>query len=154
MNLNGTFVFNGPRATVYELLQDPAVLVKALPGAKTLTRTGEDRYEGTMKVSIGPVTATEFAMSVTLSDKVPPTSFHLQIEGKGAAGFTRGTAAIALADAPDHAGTLMTYSSDVHVGGRIASVGQRLVESVGKMMMKQALEALNKALAARLQGTA
>jgi len=154
MNLSGTFTFHGPRATVYELLQDPTVLVKALPGAKTLTKTGDDRYEGTMKVSIGPVTATEFAMSVTLSDKVPPTSFTMQIEGKGAAGFTRGTAAIVLADAPEHGGTLMTYSSELHVGGRIASIGQRLVESVGKMMMKQALDALNKALAARLQGTA
>jgi len=151
MNLNGSFTFNGPRETVYELLQDPSVLVKALPGAKTLTKTGDDRYEGTMKVSIGPVTATEFAMTVTLSDKVPPTSFNLQIEGKGAAGFTRGTAAIELSDAADNAGTVMTYSSDVQVGGRIASVGQRLMESVGKMMMKQALEALNKALTARLQ---
>jgi carbon monoxide dehydrogenase subunit G len=154
MTLNGTFVFNGPRAAVYEWLQDPTVLVKALPGAKALTKTGDDRYEGTMKVSIGPVTAAEFAMSVTLSDKVPPTSFNMQIDGKGTAGFTRGTATIALADAPDVAGTLMTYSSDVQVGGRIASVGQRLMESVGKMMMKQALEALNKALVARLQGAA
>jgi carbon monoxide dehydrogenase subunit G len=153
MNLNGSFTFHGPRATVYDLLQDPTVLVKALPGAKTLTKTGDDRYEGTMKVSIGPVTATEFAMSVTLSDKVPPTSFNLQIEGKGAAGFTRGTAAIELADAPNDT-TVMSYSSDVQVGGRIASVGQRLMESVGKMMMKQALESLNKALTARLQGDA
>jgi len=154
MNLSGTFLFNGPRATVYELLQDPTVLVKALPGAKMLTKTSDDRYEGTMKVSVGPVTAAEFAMSVTLGDKVPPASFNVQIEGKGAAGFTRGTAAITLADAPDQPGTLMTYSSDVQVGGRLASVGQRLLESVGKMMMKQALEALNKALTARLQGTA
>jgi uncharacterized protein len=154
MNLNGSFTFNGPRPAVYELLQDPTVLVKALPGAKALTKNGEDRYDGTMKVSIGPVTAAEFAMSVTLSDKVPPTSFNMQIEGKGAAGFTRGTAAIELADAPDNAGTLMTYSSDVQIGGRIASVGQRLMESVGKMMMKQALDALNKALEARLQGAA
>jgi len=154
MNLSGSYTFNGPRETVYELLQDPTVLAKALPGAKTLTKTGDDRYEGTMKISIGPVTATEFAMTVTLTDKVPPASFNLQIEGKGAAGFTRGTAAIELTDAVDNAGTVMTYSSDVQVGGRIASVGQRLMESVGRMMMKQALEALNKALTARLQGDA
>lgn len=153
MNLNGSFTFNGPRATVYELLQDPTVLVKALPGAKALTKAGDDRYEGTMKVSIGPVTAAEFTVNVTLSNKVPPTSFNMEIEGKGAAGFTRGTAAIELADAAD-AKTLMTYSSDVQVGGRIASVGQRLMESVGKMMMRQALEGLNKALSARLQGDA
>jgi carbon monoxide dehydrogenase subunit G len=153
VNLNGTFTFNGPRATVWELLQDPAVLAKALPGAKTLTQTAPDRYEGTMKVSVGPVTAAEFAVSVTLTDKVAPQSFKMQIDGNGGAGFTRGTAAIDLQEQAG-GGTIMTYTSDVQVGGRIAAVGQRLVESVGRMMMKQALEALNKALAARLEADA
>ena len=150
MNLNGSFTFDGPRATVWDLLQDPAVLAKALPGAKTLTQTAPDRYEGTMKVSVGPVTAAEFAIAVTLADKVPPQRFTMEIEGKGAAGFTRGTASIDLQEQPG-GGTVMHYSSNVQVGGRVAAVGQRLLESVGRMMMKQALEALNKALAARLQ---
>jgi carbon monoxide dehydrogenase subunit G len=126
------------------------VLAKALPGAKTLTQTAPDRYEGAMKVSVGPVTAAEFAVNVTLTDKVPPKSFKMHIEGKGGAGFTRGTASIDLQDQPG-GGTIMTYTSDVQVGGRIASVGQRLVESVGRMMMKQALDALNKALVTKLQ---
>ena len=94
MNLNGTFTFNGPRAAVWDLLQDPAVLAKALPGAKTLTQTGPDQYDGKMKVSVGPVTAAEFAVTVTLHDKVPLQSFGMQIDGKGALGFTRGTASI------------------------------------------------------------
>src|SRR4029079_17219463 len=72
--LNGSFTFEGPRATVWDLLQDPAVLAKALPGAKTLTQTAPDTYEGTMKVSVGPVTAAEFTVGVTLTDKVPPQS--------------------------------------------------------------------------------
>ena len=57
MILSGTFTFEGPRARVWEILQDPAVLAKALPGTKTLTLAVPDRYEGAMKVSFGPLSA-------------------------------------------------------------------------------------------------
>ena len=71
------------------------------------------------------------------------------IDGKRGVGFTKGTAAIALEEQPGPV-TVMTYTSDVQIGGKIAAVGQRLLESVGKMMTKQALEALNKELKIRL----
>lgn len=149
MILSGTFTFNGPRDRVWEILQDPEVLAKALPGTKTLTRVGEDRYQGVMKVSVGPVNAAEFAMNVESKDKVAPRAFAMTIDGKGGVGFTKGTASIALEEQPGPV-TVMTYTSDVQVGGRIAAVGQRLLESVGKMMTRQALDALNKELQARL----
>ena len=149
MILSGTFTFEGPRARVWEILQDPAVLAKALPGTKTLTKVGEDKYQGVMKVSVGPVNAAEFAMSVELKDKVEPEKFSLVIDGKGGVGFTKGTASIALEEQPGPV-TVMTYTSDVQVGGKIAAVGQRLLESVGKMMTRQALDALNKELKSRL----
>ena len=149
MILTGKFTFEGPRDRVWELLQDPAVLAKALPGTKTLTQVGEDRYQGVMKVSVGPVNAAEFAMNVELKDKVAPEKFAMVIDGKGSVGFTKGTATIALDEQPGPV-TVMTYTSEVQVGGKIAAVGQRLLESVGKMMTKQALEALNKELKARL----
>ena len=149
MILAGTFTFNGPRTTVFELLQDPAVLAKALPGTKTLTRTSEDHYEGVMKVSVGAVTAAEFAVKVELRDKVAPETFSMRIDGKGAVGFTSGTATIELQEQPGPV-TVMNYTSDVQVGGKIAAVGQRLLESVGKMMTKQALDALNKELHRRI----
>jgi carbon monoxide dehydrogenase subunit G len=149
MILSGTFTFEGPRQRVWEILQDPAVLAKALPGTKTLTQVGEDRYQGVMKVSIGPVNAAEFAMSVELKDKVAPEKFSMVIDGKGGVGFTKGTARIALDEQPGPM-TVMTYTSDVQVGGKIAAVGQRLLESVGKMMASQALESLNKELKERL----
>jgi carbon monoxide dehydrogenase subunit G len=153
MNLNGTYTFDGPRPVVWELLQDPVVLAKALPGTERLTLTSEDRFEGVMKVSVGPVTAAKFDVVVTLNDKMPPQRFQMQIEGKGGVGFTRGTASVELAEQPENR-TLMSYSSDVQVGGKIASVGQRLIESVGKMMMRQALDALARELRARLDGSA
>ncbi|HTG89392.1 MAG TPA: carbon monoxide dehydrogenase subunit G [Vicinamibacterales bacterium] len=149
MILSGTFTFEGPRSRVWEILQDPAVLAKALPGTKTLTKVGEDKYQGVMKVSVGPVNAAEFAMSVELKDKVEPEKFSLVIDGKGGVGFTKGTASIALEEQPGPV-TVMTYTSDVQVGGKIAAVGQRLLESVGKMMTRQALDALNKELKSRL----
>ena len=149
MILTGTFTFEGPRARVWEILQDPAVLAKALPGTKTLTKVGEDKYQGVMKVSVGPVNAAEFAMTVELKDKVEPEKFSMVIDGKGGVGFTKGTASIALEEQPGPV-TVMTYTSDVQVGGKIAAVGQRLLESVGKMMTRQALDALNKELKSRL----
>ena len=149
MILNGEFTFNGPREVVFELLQDPAVLAKALPGTKTLQKVSDDHYEGVMKVSIGPMTAAEFVVKVELRDKIAPERFAMHIDGKGALGFTTGIATIALQEAPGPV-TLMTYTSDVQIGGKIAGVGQRLLESVGKMMTRQALDALNKELQARL----
>jgi uncharacterized protein len=153
MNLNGTFIFHGPRDRVWDLLQDPVVLAKALPGTERLALTGPDQYQGVMKVSVGPVTAARFDVAVTLKDKLPPQQMSMQIEGKGPVGFTRGTASVVLEEQPDSK-TLMQYTSDVQVGGRIAAVGQRLLESVSKMMMRQALEALERELAERLAADA
>jgi len=147
--LTGTFTFTGPRKAVWDLLHDPDVLAKALPGAKTLTQTAPGQYDGVMKVSVGPVTAAEFTVRVTLADETAPAHFAMRIHGKGGVGFVRGSATIDLADDPG--GTAMTYSSDVLVGGRIAAVGQRLIESVSRMMMRQALDALNAELRRRLE---
>jgi carbon monoxide dehydrogenase subunit G len=153
MILTGTFTFDGPRAQVWEILQDPAVLAKALPGTKTLTQVSENNYEGVMKVSVGPMSAAEFAVNVELKDKVPPERFAMHVDGKGGVGFTKGTATIELQEQPGPV-TVMTYTSDVQVGGKIAGVGQRLLESVGKMMTNQALAALNKELQLRLRSGA
>ena len=150
MTLTGRFTFAGPRQMVWDLLQDPAVLAKALPGTQSLTQSGPGQFDGVMKVSVGPVTAAEFAVRVSLTDQTPPSHFGMQIDGKGAIGFVRGSATVDLADDVG-GGTAMTYSSDVLVGGRIAAVGQRLIESVAKMMMQKALDGLNAELQARLR---
>ncbi len=146
--VEGDFVFNGPRAKVWDLLQDPAVLGQSLPGAMRLDLTGDGRYDGLMRVGVGPVTAAEFTVSVTLSDREPPSRYRMVIEGKGSFGFTRGSAQVELHDHKE--GTEMKYRAEVQVGGTIAAVGQRLLDSVSKRMTAQGLEALNKALVARL----
>ena len=148
MTLDGTFTFGGPQDAVWKLLQDPAVLARSLPGVEQLEAAGADQYRGVMKVSVGPVTAARFNVVVTLKDRNEPTHFVMQIDAKGAVGHTRGTATIDLAPAGD--GTSMQYRSTVQVGGTIAAVGQRMLESVARAMMNQALQSLDRELKTRL----
>ena len=152
MIVEGTYTFGGPRQAVWDLLQDPSVLMKALPGARRLEQVEEDRFEGEMHVGVGPVTAAAFKMSVTLSDKVTPERFTMTVDSRGAIGFTNGTARVDLGEHPD--GTLMTYRADLKVGGKIAGVGQRVLDSASRQMTRQGLDALNRELQVRLGGPA
>ena len=152
MTLSGTFTFRGPRAVVFDLLQDPAVLVKVMPGAERLERVAANRYEGVMKVGLGPLTAAAFALHVTLGDLSPPERFTMAIDSKGTLGFAHGTATVAL-DAPGANETTMHYTSELQIGGRIASVGQRVVESAARAMTARGLQALQQAIDDRLAGT-
>jgi carbon monoxide dehydrogenase subunit G len=149
MKLEGTFTFHGPRTAVWDLLQDPDILARALPGTERLEKVGPDQYKGVMKASVGPVSAATFDVTVTITDKVPPESYVMKIDGTGRVGHTRGSARVDLSEAGENQ-TVMKYASDVLIGGTIAAVGGRLLESVGKTMMKQALESLDRELRARL----
>lgn len=148
MIVEGTYTFPGPREVVWELLLDPDVLAKTMPGATSITRVSQDRYEGKMGVGIGPITAAEFDVVITMTEKVVPESYRMQIEGRGRFGFTRGIAAVRLT--ADGVQTIMHYQADMMVGGKIAAVGQRLLDSVSRMMLKQGLEAMSTELDRRL----
>jgi hypothetical protein len=86
-----------------------------------------------------------------VSDEVPPESYTLAVEGRGAPGFAKGTGNVNLVDQGDGT-TLMQYQGDVQIGGKLAGVGQRMLETVSKSMTRQGLETLNQALQARKQG--
>lgn len=144
MKLEGEFTFKGPREEVWDLLQDPDVLMTALPGAKKMEKTGDDRYEAEMEVKVGPVSGT-FSSNIQLSDKVEPESYKMVVNGKGKSGFVKGKATISLEEKTQDE-TLMKYTADLQVGGKLASVGQRLLDTVGKSMARQSLEAMNTAL--------
>jgi carbon monoxide dehydrogenase subunit G len=148
MKLDGEHIFHGPRQAVWELVRDPDALAKALPGTETLTKLSENEYEGTMNVRIGPI-AGAFSGKVLISDEVPPESCTLTAEGKGAQGFAKGVGRIQLADQGDGT-TLMKYDGDVNIGGKLASVGQRSIDTVSRSMIRQGLIALDQALEARL----
>lgn len=148
MKLAGEYVFNGSREEVWELVRDPEVLATALPGTQSLNQVSENEYEGEMNVRVGPV-AGVFSGRVVVSDEIPPESYILSVEGRGKPGFARGSGHVQLVDQGDGT-TLIKYEGGVQIGGRIASVGQRLLDTVSKSMIRQGLEALNKALEARV----
>ncbi len=152
MKLAGEYLFDGPRDVVWELVRDPDVLATALPGTQSLEKVEENVYEGKMNVRIGPVTGL-FSGRLVVSNEVPPESYTLTVEGKGAPGFGKGSGDCKLIEQEDGR-TLMTYEGELQVGGTIANVGQRLIETVANSMAKQAFESLNRSLQARLKGEA
>jgi len=149
VKLQGEYIFDGPREEVWEIVRDPEVLATALPGTQSLELVGENEYAGKMNVRIGPV-AGVFAGKIVVSNEVPPESCTLEVEGKGAPGFGSGTGHVQLVELEDGQ-TLLKYEGDMQVGGKIASVGQRLIDTASKSMISQGLESLNNSLKARMR---
>ena len=147
MKIEGEYMFEGTREQVWEVVRDPEVLATALPGTQSLEQVSENEYQGEMHVRIGPV-AGLFSGLLVISDEVPPESLTMTVEGKGKPGFVKGTGSVQLISQEANK-TLMQYQGDMQIGGRLASVGQRMMESVSKSLLKQGLDSLNQALLAR-----
>lgn len=148
MKIQGEYLFDGPQEEVWKIVRDPEVLTTALPGTKSLDKTGENEYEGEMNVRIGPV-AGLFSGRLVISKEVPPERCTLTVEGRGGPGFMSGTGDVTLVKQGDNK-TLLKYEGEVQIGGKLAGVGQRLLDTASKSMIRQGLEALNAALQARL----
>ena len=148
MELSGTYTFNAPRDLVWQALLDPEVLAKVMPGCEKLEQVGENEYQGLIKIRVGPVQG-EFQGNVRLSDINAPDSYHMTVDGKGAPGFMKGEGQVRLE--PQGDSTLMHYSGKAQVGGRIASVGQRLLDSSAKALIRQSLDGLHEQIKARAQ---
>jgi len=152
VNLEGEHVFKGPRQDVWEMFYDPTVLASALPGTQKLDKVSENEYNGVINMRIGPVSGA-FSGKLTVSDEQPPESCTLTVDGRGAPGFARGVGHVTFLDQGDGT-TLMKYIGEVTIGGTLASVGQRMIDSVSKSMIRQGFESLDKALEARLAAKA
>jgi uncharacterized protein len=135
MKLEGSYDIPAPRDRVWAAFLDPEVLRQAIPGCEKLEALGNDEYKATMKVGVAAVKGT-FEGKVRLSDKKPPESYKMSVEGNGAPGFIRGDTVITLSDG-DGGGTRVSYTADMQVGGLIAGVGQRMLGGVSKMMADQ-----------------
>ena len=147
MKIEGEYTFEGTREQVWDVVRDPEVLATALPGTQSLELVSENEFQGEMHVRIGPV-AGLFSGRVVISDEVPPESLTMTVEGKGKPGFVKGTGSVQLIS-QEADKTLMQYHGDMQIGGRLASVGQRMMDSVSKSLLKQGLDSLNQALLAR-----
>lgn len=148
MKIEGEYQFDGPQEDVWELVRDPEVLATALPGTQSLDQVGDNEYKGVMNVRIGPVGG-EFSGTVLISNEQPPESLTMTVEGKGKPGFVKGSGDVNLIDQGDDT-TLMKYEGKLQIGGRLASVGQRLLDTTSKSVIRQGLDALNNALSARM----
>ena len=141
MDLKGEQQLSGTPEQIYNLLQDPEILASIMPGCDELIMVGEDVYEGTIKAKLGPVSS-RYKAKFKISDKNPPNGYSLHIDGQGPGGFVTGNTHIELSGNDE--GTLLKYTGTASVGGKIASIGQRLVESGAKIIIKQGFKALKK----------
>jgi carbon monoxide dehydrogenase subunit G len=129
-----------PRERAYALLQDPAILARCVPGCESLDKTGEGEYAMRMKMVLAAVSG-KFDGKVRITDAVSPSQFRLHVEGTGKIGFMKGDGLLTLSEVDG--ATDVQYDGEVHVGGTIASVGQRLIDGTAKMMIKRFFEKLS-----------
>lgn len=136
MDMTGEYRIPAPRQKVWEALNDPEILAKCIPGCQELNKDSETELSATVKTKVGPVSAT-FKGKVTLSDINPPEGYTITGEGTGgAAGFAKGGAEVALKeDGPD--ATVLSYTAKAQVGGKLAQIGSRLIDSTSKKMAGQ-----------------
>jgi hypothetical protein len=134
MEMQGSRRLAVSQQQAWEALNDPQVLKACIPGCDKVEPTAENQYAIGMAVKVGPVAA-RFAGKIMLGDVLPPNSYTIAFEGQGgAAGFGKGTAKVALAPPAEGAGCELSYTAQAQVGGRIAQVGQRLVDGVARSM--------------------
>jgi len=147
MKIEGEYVFDGGREDLWKLVRDPEALAACLPGTQSVQKVSDNEYTGALTVRIGPISGT-FSGQLFVSNEVPPASCTLTVEGRGKIGFLKGIGNI---DMIDQGGdkTLMKYTGEVQIGGKVASVGQRLFDTVSKGMIKQGLDKLNEILQTR-----
>jgi carbon monoxide dehydrogenase subunit G len=132
MDFTGRYVIAAAPQKVWEGLNDPAILKACIPGCEELEKNSPTDFIATARLKIGPLSAV-FKGKVTLSDLDPPNRCRLSGEGQGGvAGFAKGGAEVVLT--PDGAGTVLTYTAKASVGGKLAQIGQRLIDGAAKQI--------------------
>ncbi|OKL44225.1 SRPBCC family protein [Pseudovibrio exalbescens] len=145
MEMTGEQHIPASREKVWEALNDPEILKQCIPGCESLEKKSDHELSAVVQAKVGPVKA-KFNGEVTLQDLDPPNSYKIVGEGKGGvAGFAKGTADVHLAEA--EAGTLLTYNVDAKVGGKLAQLGSRLVDSTARKMAEDFFTRFNEIVA-------
>ena len=141
MKITGISHLPFPPQKSYELMQDPAMLAKAIPGCQTLEKCGEAEYILKLKMLLASLSGA-FEGKVTLADPQPPVSFRMVVEGAGKIGFLKGEGVLTLME--HETGTEIAYDGDAQIGGKMAAVGHRLIDVTAKLMIKRFFESLGK----------
>jgi len=130
MEMHGELRIPAPRAEVWKKLNDPETLKSCIPGCETVEKTSDTEFTAKVVARVGPVKAT-FSGKVTMTDLDPPAGYTITGEGTGGvAGFAKGSAKVALDDAG--AETVMRYGVQAQVGGKLAQIGSRLIDSTAR----------------------
>ena len=140
MKLTITAVVPAPRERVFAALVDPAILQRCIPGCESLVETAPDTYQAALRVGVAGLKGA-YTGTATIRDRQPPGALTIAVDGKGAPGFVRGTAAIALTG--EENATRVACDADVAVGGLIAAVGSRLVDAAAKKLADDFFRALS-----------
>jgi carbon monoxide dehydrogenase subunit G len=135
MDFSGTHTIAAPRERVWQCLNDPAILQACIPGCESFEGSGEDRFDAVVVASVGPVKA-RFKGNLVLSERDEPNGYRITGQGEGGvAGFGKMSAAVTLADDTEGTdGTLLHYTAQAQVGGKLAQIGARLVTGVANKM--------------------
>ncbi len=148
MRIERQYRFAVDQETLWNLILDPTVISRVLPGVQKLEAVGPDEYNLTASVGVGPVRGS-FSGYVKITDKEPPRRYRLQTEMRGGPGFVRGDGEVELV--PADGSTTLIFRGDITIGGMLASVGQRLVDATASMLMDQGFKSLESEINSRLQ---
>jgi len=147
MTMTGEIQLAADRQTVWAKLNDPEVLKSCIPGCEQLDKNSENEFQAIATVKVGPVKA-RWKGKVRLSDIDPPNSYRISGEGEGGvAGFAKGSALVSLAD--KDGGTVLSYNVEAQIGGKLAQLGQRLINSAAKKTADDFFEKFAAAVASK-----
>ena len=144
MHISGDYTFEAPQDIVWEALQDPLVLGAVVHTCWGVEKIAEYQYTGILQFKIGSMQGT-FKGKINLANVVAPTSYDIQVSGNGLLGVANVKGSLRIETVEENK-TKMHYQGEAQFGGRIASVGSRLLESAVNAMLNQSLVALNKYL--------
>jgi carbon monoxide dehydrogenase subunit G len=142
VKVTGSYSLPVPPERAFALLQDPVVLAKCIPGCEGLDRVADDEYAMRMKMGIASISGS-FDGKLRISGKNPPVSFRMSVEGAGKIGFMKGDGVLTLSLADSVSN--IQFEGDVQVGGTIANLGQHLIETTAKMIVKRFFDCLAQA---------
>lgn len=135
MDMTGEYRIPAPRAKVWDALNDPEILKASIPGCQELVKVSETELTAKVATKVGPVSA-KFSGKVTLSDIDAPNGYKISGEGQGGvAGFAKGGAEVTLEE--DGGETILKYTATAQVGGKLAQIGSRLIDSTAKKMANE-----------------
>jgi uncharacterized protein len=136
MDMAGEYRIPAPRDAVWRALNDPEILRQCIPGCESIDKLSDTEFTARVALTVGPVKA-KFTGKVTLSDLNPPESYKITGEGQGGvAGFGKGSATVSLTE-DGSAATVLHYTAQATVGGKLAQIGARLVDATAKKLAEE-----------------